>query len=61
MREPTGVECRGCHSNYQIGVNRTKSEIPSTKSGTFLGLAFFLMLIYKELNFDTDCFSAYVR
>ena len=41
------------HSNYQIGVNRTKSEIPSTKSGTFFGLAFFLMLIYRELNFDT--------
>ena len=31
----------------------TKSEIPSTKSGTFFGLAFFLMLIYRELNFDT--------
>ena len=51
----------------QIGVNRTKSEIPSTKSeipstksGTFFGLAFFLMLIYRELNFDTDCFNAYV-
>ena len=29
------------HSNYQIGVNRTKSETPSTKSGTFLGLHFF--------------------
>jgi len=44
----------------QIGVNRTKSEIPSTKSGPFFGLAFFLMLIYRELNFDTDCFNAYV-
>ena len=38
----------------------TKSEIPSTKSGIFFGLAFFLMLIYRELNFDTDCFNAYV-
>ena len=48
------------HSNYQIGPNLTKSEIPSTKSGTFFGLAFFPMLIYRELNFDTDCFNAYV-
>ena len=35
----------------------TKSEIPSTKSGTFFGLAFLPMLIYRELNFDTDCFK----
>ena len=48
------------HSNYQIGPNMTKSEIPSTKSGTFFGLAFLPMLIYRELNFDTDCFNAYV-
>ena len=63
------LQIRG-HSNYQIrpnltksdqiGVNRTKSETPSTKSGTFFALAFFLLLIYRELNFDTDCFNAYV-
>jgi len=32
-RPGAGSKCD--HSNYQIGVNRTKSEIPSTKSGPY--------------------------